>query len=169
MQTRSMLLKRKFFSPVLKNSINNIQTPPPIDNDNNDNDNNDTKDKDDTNKDDTQDISEQNDGNNDEQDCKKPNKNKKRKPKVIFNGPEDGRQPTTKPVIPIAAKTTIFNTPSPKVRPNTTAALEIGRDLKRSINPFCISAANPTAVAARVKATVCTNIPGISNCTYPPG
>ena len=87
------------------------------------------------------------------------------KPKVIISGPEDGRQPTTKPVIPIAAKTTIFNTPSPKVRPNTTADLEIGRDLKRSINPFCISADNPTAVEASVKATVCTNIPGISNCT----
>ncbi len=41
--------------------------------------------------------------------------------------------------------------------------LEIGRDLNLAINPFCISAVKPTAVPARVNATVCTNMPGISN------
>ena len=45
----------------------------------------------------------------------------------------------------------------------TTAERAIGRDLKRSIKPFCISAVNPTAVAASVNATVCTKMPGINN------
>ena len=49
------------------------------------------------------------------------------------------------------------------------ALREIGSDLKRSINPFFISSANPDAVPAKVNATVCTKIPGINSCTYPPG
>ena len=88
------------------------------------------------------------------QDIAKPKTNKNMKPKRTLNRPEVGRQPTTYPVIPIAVRTTMFKAPSPKVRPNTTADLEIGRDLNRSINPFCISAVKPTAVLANVKATV---------------
>ncbi len=88
------------------------------------------------------------------QDIANPKTNKKIKPKRTLNKPEVGRQPTTYPVIHMAVRTTMFNAPSPRVRPNTTADLEIGRDLNRSINPFCISAVKPTAVLAKVKATV---------------
>ena len=103
------------------------------------------------------------------QDIAKPKTKRKTNPKNTLKAPEVGLQPTKKPVKPITARTTIFKTPSPKVLPKTTADLEIGKDLKRSIKPFCISADKPTAVAANVKATVCTNIPGIRSCTYPPG
>ncbi len=88
------------------------------------------------------------------QDMAKPKTSKKINPKITSKTDEVGRQPTTNPVIPIAARTTIFNAPSPSVRPITTADLEIGSDLNRSIKPFCISAAKPTAVPASVKATV---------------
>ena len=63
----------------------------------------------------------------------------------------------------------MLSSASPKVRPKITAPREIGSDLKRSIKPFFISSAKPIAVEAKVKATVCTKIPGISSCTYPPG
>ena len=98
-------------------------------------------------------------------DMAKPKTRRKTKPKVILSNPEDGRHPTTNPVIPIAKRTTTFSAPSPSALPNTTADLEIGSDLNLEINPFCISAVKPTAVPAKVKATVCTNIPGISNWT----
>ena len=94
-----------------------------------------------------------------------PKSNRNRKPKKIFRTPEVGRQPTIKPVIPITVSTTTFSNPSPSARPKTTALREIGSDLKRSIRPFCISSAKPTAVPASVKATVWTKIPGINNWT----
>ena len=96
-------------------------------------------------------------------DIEYPKANKNRKPRKIFTGPLLGRQPTRNPTRPITIRVTTFCKVSPTVRPITTADLEIGSDLKRSIKPFCISAAKPTAVAARVNATVCTKIPGINN------
>ncbi|CAB4673114.1 unannotated protein [freshwater metagenome] len=57
----------------------------------------------------------------------------------------------------------MFKRPSPKVRPKTSAEREIGSDLKRSINPLVMSSASPDAVAASVKAVVCTKIPGINS------
>ena len=63
----------------------------------------------------------------------------------------------------MTARTTMFNNESPSVRPSTSADRAIGSDLNRSIKPFFISSANPEAVAAKVKATVCTNIPGINS------
>ena len=81
----------------------------------------------------------------------------------MLNTPELGRHPTTNPAIPITARTTILSNESPSVRPRMRAERAIGSDLNRSINPFFISSARPEAVAANVKATVCTKIPGIKS------
>ena len=98
-------------------------------------------------------------------DIAKPKRRRKRNPPMIERIEELGRHPTRNPARPITTRTTTLRAESPRARPTTTAEREIGSDLNRSISPFSISCARPTAVPASVNATVWTKIPGIKSWT----
>jgi hypothetical protein len=91
----------------------------------------------------------------------KPHSKSSPTPATISGAPASKRKPMIKPVASRTTSESRFVATSATVRPASTDARAVGSDRKRSMRPFVMSSASPSAVAKPPNAICWTIIPGI--------
>jgi hypothetical protein len=80
-------------------------------------------------------------------------------------GPACSRKPSSVPTATVTRVAAAVRAPSARIRPVSTAERAIGRERNRSMMPLARSSLRPIPVMTVPNTTVCTMIPGMTNCT----